>query len=402
MFEYSFLDEKNYENMVHNYKSLKPIFVSDESIKFEFPKGNYFIDSIHLLIKFDGDVIPKNNLSIEDFVSEIVPHYFRTINNDPFNEKPIPSQFIRAYTDIWRQGKQKNELCFFIPLIRMTSIYENVGMGNEFTKNAYLDLIKPNNPIIDAVSIFKYMKDIDLKNLPEQIMDAVTTYAESKLEYEILYRETKFFKIGHLVPPESVDFYALNKFNVEFSGTHKNTLSFADQYEQYNYKNMLIIVDLELLNNTDNTDNTPINENNIEEIQLSTKFLSSKPKFIGQKYGDLFNNGVFKITKEHAEIFNISYQINSKYYLIDISKFIEAYVHPLTNNSHIIAHELAYDGKLGTMLSLNEKYRQKCDLYNKSVNEFIKSTEEPKIKFELELSITLQNADHGTLHVYLF
>ena len=84
--QYSFLDETefNSSSMIHDYKSLKPARITAEFIEYDFPTGSYFADSFFLSIKFDGQPIPRNDLTIDNFISEFIPYYdqtCRTLNN---------------------------------------------------------------------------------------------------------------------------------------------------------------------------------------------------------------------------------------------------------------------------------------------------------------------------------
>lgn len=389
MTDYFFLGEKNYENVMHSYKSLKPKTVTNSFIDFDFPDGDYFVDSINLSIKFDGKIIPKNNLSIEDFISEIVPYYDFNIYNNPANERPIAAQFVSAYGDICKLNTKK-KLCFTIPLLRLVSMHTNINdycYRYQYTKSAHLRLVKQKINPTDSISIFKYMSDVDLTNLPDEIMKSVTEYAESKIEYEIFYRETKFFNMGKIVPPDTVDFYSLDNFVIEFKNQKNKTIRINDKNNNYNYKNMLIVVDMESALEPEETIDQPDN-NYIDEIELcmNIKNICSKS-----------HHNIFKITKEQAEIFNISYQVGSKYYLVDISKFIDSRVKSQVNNYYE-----TYENKSDRNASTEEKYQERLDVFRKDIQEYKEMEQNKRINFELELSVTLHEADTGFLNVYLF
>ncbi len=429
MSELFYLDEKNYENVVHSYKSIMPKSVTSEEIIYDFPNGDYMIDQFYLIIKFDGDSIPQHNLTLEDFCDSIEPYYDNNgeINGgtlwylqgsidesaqhlyDSYCTKPIDATFATAYTEICKLNK--NKLCFSIPLLRMVSIYNQVtGFASyKFIKRPHLKLVRQKKYNVDAVSIFQEMKNVNLENMPSEVLNGITNYAESKMQFELFYRETKFYTgIGKLVPPELVDTYTLDKYCVKFDNTDTSTITIADPTTQYNYKNMLIVVDLEshsasLLEQCDEITTNTIN-NYIKEITLQTKF-SSSLNVDRMQFTKLFKDGIFKMTKEYAEIFGINYMVSSRYYLLDISNFIKVYIQSLTQNGGLYNHVHHYNH---FACRVEKLYEQRIEQYQKPVDEFLNEDEKENDKLVtemglvLELTMVLNKADQGTAQVYLF
>ncbi|XWV25492.1 putative ORFan [Tupanvirus deep ocean] len=367
MIEPFYLDERNYENIVHSYKSVLPKSVTNEEIIYDFPDIDCMLDNFCLVVKFDGDIIPKNNLTLEDFVSMVEPYYTNNDDNftniqpscstDPlglsqgltYHTNPIPSDFAAAYTDICKLNK--NKLCFTIPLLRMVAIlteksreYWETWRKRDFIKKPHIKLIRQQKYCIDPTSIFQEMKDVNLENMPDEIMSSITNYAESKIQFELFYRETLFFNgINKKVTPELIDTYTLDSYEIKFDNTNNGSIVVVDGTTQYNYKNMLVILNLDS-NDTINPETSNEQSNYLDEIVIKTRF-SSKFNPKNTIFKDFLREGSFRLTKELAEIFNINYQVGTRYYLIDISKFITAYIQSITRSGGMYDH-ICLQGKL--------------------------------------------------------
>jgi len=87
MSELFYLDEINIENTVHNYKLLKPLNITNEYIEYKFPEGNYLVDCIYLSVKFNKQIIQRNNLLLEDLVDFVIPYYNNYINDSSNNKQ---------------------------------------------------------------------------------------------------------------------------------------------------------------------------------------------------------------------------------------------------------------------------------------------------------------------------
>jgi hypothetical protein len=440
MDDFFYLDEKNYENVVYSHKSVKPTFVTDEFIIWNFPDGNYMLDSLYIVIKLDGNTIAQHNLTLEDFISRVDPFYTHELDHgcntnldfyknisstdknvptNSYSTKPIPADFITAYTDMCKLNK--NKLYFCIPLLRMVSIYTRTTESiPEFIQRPHIKLIRQQNYNVDAVSIFQEITNVNLDNMPTEIMDYITKYSESKIQFELFYRETKFYSsVGKQVPPELTETYVLDKCSIKFDNVKTNTINISDPTYHYNYKNMLIITDL---NSGKDADSDQPN-NYIDEIILQTKF-SSRLDVKNVQFEELFKDGAFKMSKEYAEIFNINYQIGFKYYLVDISKFIKTYVQFLIQNKSLFYNVFGSKTEFGSQWykcrvpkscdynqrAVDELFKERLDLRQKLIDELMCQPKTPEdnekliaeMGLVLALTLNLKNADTGSAQIYLF
>jgi hypothetical protein len=390
MSELLYLDEKSYENVTYSYKSIKPSCVNDKEIIYEFPDGNYLIDSLNLVIKFDDTIISRNNLTFDDFIEKIiVPYDYAQPLHD--HDSVIPIKFISAYNDICKLNK--DNLCFHIPLIKLFSFRINFGDFGKINNKTVIKMLRQQKYTIDPLDIFQEVKNVNLENMPSELMDSLTTYSASKISFELFYRETKFFdSIGKLVPPNSKEKIDVFESNVKFDNTDICKIKISDPKFLYDYRHMLIVMD----NNINEDDTTT--DNFINKILLKTTFSPNLP-IERMQFRELFTDGVFEITKEHADIFGINIQVDKTHYLVDISEFMTVYVSSLTKNPAMF--DEVYH--VSRMTCLVKKYEQTVDLYKKSLNDFLgPKWSVANSDMALELTLTLKNKYNGMVNVYLF
>ncbi|XWV26827.1 putative orfan [Tupanvirus soda lake] len=417
-----YLDEKNYENVVHSYKSILPKSITNEEIVYDFPDGDCLMDNFCLVVKFDGDIVPKNNLTLEDFVSKVEPYYsvYGSVPDvqpsfSSYHTNPIPSEFAAAYTEICKLNK--NKLCFTIPLLRMVSIFTEKNPCHyifpQYIKRPHIKLIRQQKYQVDPVSIFQEMKDVNLENMPNEVMSSITNYAQSKIQFELFYRETIFFTgINKKIAPELIETYVLDTYEIKFDNTNTGSVVVVDETTYYNYKNILIVLNLESID-TINSETVNHDNNYLDEIVIKTKF-SSKFNLNNTTFKNFVRDGSLRLTKELAEIFNINYQVGLRYYLIDISKFITAYVQSITRSGGMYDH-ICLEGKLAfdeiivnnhNPANFNKASEFCYDIMdtNKNIKKLVGDIDMMVdiVGIALDLQLTLKKSDTGVANIYFF
>lgn len=401
MASYSFLDEPTYEKKMHEYKLLKPLKTTNEYIEYVFPRGNYVIDMIHLLIKYDDEIIkllPQSdmgNFSLENFIENIIPY-----QNDIEQERypNIDASFVTAYTRACQTKIDK--LCFKIPLVRLVNMDNDLFDRNlNVQMTTYIRLIKQTSQhiIMDGIEILKMMRQISLINMPEPIIDNMRQYIESKITFEILYRETKFFNsVGQIIVPNPINLYRYKKLEIVLDNIKK---PYGLINSIYDYKTMLVV------------SNLVSDKNCIQEIKLTTNF-NPHGRLPPPFWDNALISGSTTLHRDHAEIFNIPFQIGSKYYVMDIEKFVSVYVQPLidmrvndinVHKSNIYDHgpkwQIKNQNNLNNLNIPNDP--------NDPNNRGIANNDESDVLLSqpgllAKIRLTLKQADSGIIQIYLF
>jgi hypothetical protein len=410
MAEFSFLNEKPYQNVVHDYKELTAKTVADKYIEFEFPLGNYVIESLRLVVKYDGSNIapvivtestPTEtsnsadsaesadltnsavHISIDDFIEEIVPYYDDRINSCIL--KPIPTDLLKVFATIGSQFPDR--LCWEIPLLKMASFLFKWDSGDDqnyfclkYGRTMHLRLVKSAkyNETLNSIFVFKH--GTNLTNMPSDIMSCIMSATEKKMTYKITYRETTFVNgQGRICPPEYVVPYTLHKTELKIINSDTESVFITDEYNRFNYSYMLITLDVEP-------------NVSIEKITLGTN--------LNPEFSSLMK--LFSLSKELAEIYGLNYQLTDKFYLLDIGQYLNAEIKPFYDNKIESTRSPAalFDE---TTINLAQTQQSKPGSVLKPMEEIWKiDIAEKMTNLKLKLNLEFSAKTTGTARILLF
>jgi len=397
MTEFAFLTDKPYHNLSHNYKEIVANTIDSSHIEFEFPSGNYLIESLHLVIKYDGtDVDPGANapianaptgteLSIDDFVDEIVPYYDNRVDHGIL--KPIPGEFLKAFAMGSNSARSISKLCWEIPLLKMASFVCPL-LGREYYydmiygRTMHLRLVKSATYAQTLRSIFVTRHAVDLTNMPTDILSYITSATESKIQFKITYRETKFLNhIGQVCPPEAVVPYILDKFETKFINSDKAHVWITHQGNRFNYSYVLIVLETDSLTS-------------IEKVSLSSNLRENTMSG---------NDNHFSLSKELAEVYGLSYQLTDCHYLLDVAQYTNTVVKPFFDNrlEQIGPTDQIFDPN--TIDKSVAVYHSAEDLKNNFCRTLgSQFGSDSKTNLKLKLNLEFGGAITGTARIYFF
>jgi hypothetical protein len=323
MTELYYLTEKKFDHIISRYKILNVESNEHDKLKYSFSEGNYIIDNLKLRIKYKNqDIETYPNFQLIDLFTSLkskslgVKLTVENLSIDGGRERKlyescIPFDFVVAYNDmIIKKSNYYN-----IPLFKAITLQYKIldtykTILDTYNQVCKLSFVKSGIYLNSISKILNHMIDNKLIEIPLDItQEKLFEYFKSNLHFDLSYRETYLLSgVGQNVHPDPVIPFYFGKYINNCHGQSECCFTITEKETMTDYRNAMLSFEL------------PVN---VIQMKMYTNCI------LNGEYGSSSQDTSHILTKEHAEMYDLPFQMNDKLYFFNIREYIEVYINLL-------------------------------------------------------------------------